>query len=233
MQRATLTWKHKGFICGDDMKRFMPYILPSLLLAGILVLGYRKLIYHDVWSSFFHNLEIAAIVIYVLWILLELGVARRDVEQESAVRDYGTRELYGLSQCLTILSALWFDPLWRGPGIHQLAGFIVFIGGGILRIWAIRTLGEYYSHVVRTIDRHKIINTGPYRLLRHPAYTGMIIAHLGIVVLYLNYVSLLIFLLLLVPSIVIRILIEEKTLFGIEGYADFARDRKRIIPCVW
>lgn len=149
------------------------------------------------------------------------------------VKDYGSRELYGLSQCLTILSALWFYPLWRGPGLHQLVGFIVFISGIFIRVWAIRSLGEYYSHVVRTIDRHKIIDTGSYGLLRHPAYAGMITAHLGIVILYSNYITLLIFALLLVPSIIVRILIEEKTLFGIEGYADFARDRRRIIPCVW
>ncbi len=215
------------------MKKYIPYALPALLLAGVLVLGYRRLLHHDVWSSFFYNLEIVAIGIYVLWICYEIGVARRDVEQKKEVRDYGTRELYGLSQCLTILSALWFDPLWKESGICQLAGFIVFVLGVSLRVWAIRTLGEYYSHVVRTIDQHRIVETGPYSLLRHPAYAGMITAHLGIVILYFNCVSLPIFLLLLVPSIVIRILIEEKTLFGIEGYADFARDGKRIIPCVW
>lgn len=215
------------------MKKYMPNILPSLLLAGVLVLGYRKLLHHDVWSGFFYNLEIVAIGIYILWILCELGVAQRDVGHENAVKDHGTRELYGLSQFCTILSALWFDPLWRGPGIHQLAGLIVFICGIIIRIWAIRSLGEYYSHMVRTIDQHKIIDTGPYRLLRHPAYAGMITAHLGIVVLYFNYITLLIFALLLVPSIIVRIFMEEKALFDIEGYADFARDRKRIIPCVW
>lgn len=215
------------------MKKYLPYILPALLLAGILVLGCRKLLHHDVWSNLFHNLEIVAIGIYILWILYELAVARRDVEQQKVVKDYGTRELYGMSQCLTILSALWLAPLWREPGLPQLAGFIVFISGVCLRIWAIRTLGEYYSHVVRTIDQHRIIDTGPYALLRHPAYTGMIIAHLGIVILYFNYVSLLIFALMLVPSIVLRIIIEEKTLFGIEGYRGFARGRKRIIPFVW
>ncbi len=218
---------------GDTLKKFMPYALPALLLAGIIVLGYRKILYHDVWSGLFYNLEIIAIGVYVLWILYELGVARRDADQEKVVKDYGTRELYGLSQCLTILSALWFDPIWQEPGIHQLAGFIVFVSGIFIRIWAIRTLGEYYSHMVRTIDRHKIIDTGPYTLLRHPAYSGMITAHLGIVILYFNYVTLLMFALLLIPSIVTRILIEEKTLFGIQGYEDFARSRKRIIPCVW
>lgn len=48
------------------MKKYMPYILPSLLLAGIIILGYRKVCCHDVWSSFFYNLEIVAIGIYIL-----------------------------------------------------------------------------------------------------------------------------------------------------------------------
>jgi len=36
-----------------------------------------------------------------------------------------------------------------------------------------------------------------------------------------------------VPAIVLRIVIEERVLFGIEGYSDFAKRRKRLFPLVW
>lgn len=165
--------------------------------------------------------------------LYEIKISHNDVKQNIIISDYGTRELYGLSHSLTILSALWFNSIWLEPCIFHVIGFIVFIIGFSFRIWAIHTLGTHYSHVVRKLDNHQIIETGPYKFIRHPAYTGMITAHTGITIFYLNLITLSILLLLLIPSIVIRIIIEEKTLYSIEGYNKFAKNRKRIIPYVW
>jgi protein-S-isoprenylcysteine O-methyltransferase Ste14 len=92
------------------------------------------------------------------------------------------------------------------------------------------TLGHYYSHMVREVDNHKIIDSGPYKYIRHPAYAGMIIAHFGIVLFFLNPATLLIFFLMFIPAIILRIFIEEKTLFRIEGYFNYAENRKRLIP---
>jgi protein-S-isoprenylcysteine O-methyltransferase Ste14 len=80
---------------------------------------------------------------------------------------------------------------------------------------------------------HQIVASGPYRYTRHPAYAGMLVANAGICLYYLNYVTILIFLLILVPSVLLRIAIEEKTLFRIEGYSQFAKPRKRLFPAVW
>lgn len=187
----------------------------------------------DIWNSNYINFDILIIVIYILWIVYEATLSRNDVTREMVVSDSGTRELYAISQALTILSALWFTPVWRSSGIYHLIGCIVFISGISFRIWAIQTLGQYYSHVVRKIHGHRIIDSGPYAVLRHPAYTGMITAHIGITIFYFNYATLAILLLLLIPSIIVRILVEEKTLIGIPGYVEFSRTRKRIIPHVW
>lgn len=204
------------------------------LIIGITVLGYIKIRYHyELWINSFFNIDIIVIGLYALWIVCEVKVSHNDVKQEKVVSDHGTREFYAVSQGLTVLSALWFNPIGHTPGIYHLIGFIFFISGICLRIWAIQTLGKYYSHIVRIIDHHKIIDTGPYRLLRHPAYAGMITAHMGIAIFYFNYVTLAVFILLLIPSILIRIIIEEKTLINIEGYAEFSKNRKRIIPYMW
>jgi protein-S-isoprenylcysteine O-methyltransferase Ste14 len=74
--------------------------------------------------------------------------------------------------------------------------------------------------------------SGPYSVTRHPAYAGMIIANTGISVYFLNWVTICVFLFILVPAILLRIVIEEKTLFGIEGYSEFAKNRKRLFPAV-
>jgi protein-S-isoprenylcysteine O-methyltransferase Ste14 len=58
-------------------------------------------------------------------------------------------------------------------------------------------------------------------------------ANAGISMYFMNWVTTSVFLFLLVPSILLRIVIEEKTLFRIEGYSEFAKKRKRLIPAVW
>lgn len=166
--------------------------------------------------------------------LVELRVSKRDVSTEGKkTSDYATCQLYGLGQALTFLSALWFASLWRAPNIVHVVGMGTFLAGVCYRLWAIRTLGHYYSHRVQAVAQHQIVASGPYRFTRHPAYAGMIIANAGISVYFINWVTIGVFLLILVPAILLRIRIEERTLFGIEGYAEFARTRKRLFPAMW
>lgn len=216
------------------MRRILSVVLPAFLLLGIVVSGVRRIVRTDVlWNSFLFNPDTIVVSIMVLWLFYELQVSIRDKEKEKRVSDYGTREFYGFSQSITVLSALWFDPLWTTPSIFHLVGFFLLICGISFRFWAIQTLGMYYSHIVRTVDHHKIIDNGPYRYLRHPSYAGMIIALCGICVFYCNVVSMLTFLALLLPSIVLRILIEEKMLLTLDGYLEYAKTKNRLIPFIW
>lgn len=147
--------------------------------------------------------------------------------------DYGTCELYAIGQASVFLSALLFTSVWSAPNFFHLLGFMLFLAGIAFRLWAIKTLGEYYSHIVRKIDGHKIVESGPYRHIRHPAYAGMILANLGIVIFFFNSITLFLFSLLLIPAIILRIIIEEKTLFKIDKYGAYAQDRYRLIPGIW
>jgi protein-S-isoprenylcysteine O-methyltransferase Ste14 len=80
---------------------------------------------------------------------------------------------------------------------------------------------------------HEIVDSGPYRFVRHLAYAGMVTANAGLTLFFFNWITLAIFRAVLVPAIVLRILVEERMLFKIEGYCDFARTRKRLIPAIW
>jgi protein-S-isoprenylcysteine O-methyltransferase Ste14 len=117
--------------------------------------------------------------------------------------------------------------------VAYFVGISIFLFGVCYRLWAIRTLGQYYSHRVRTAAQHQIVAFGPYRFTRHSAYAGMIIANAGICIYFFNWVTIRVFLFMLVPAILLRIVIEERTLFGIEGYSEFAKKRKRLFPAVW
>jgi hypothetical protein len=61
----------------------------------------------------------------------------------------------------------------------------------------------------------------------------MIIAHAGLLLYFFNGVTLAAYLVILVPSIILRIFIDGKMLFEIEGYSDFAKERKRLFPAIW
>jgi protein-S-isoprenylcysteine O-methyltransferase Ste14 len=180
------------------------------------------------------NLDTVFASLYALWILVETPVARRDLSIEGkTTSDFATCQIYAFAQAFTFLSALWFPSVWRASNAVHFVGFSIFLSGVCYRLWAIWTLGQFYSHRVRTLSQHRIVSSGPYRFTRHPAYAGMIILNAGVVIYFLNWVTLSVFLFALVPAIVLRIVIEERVLFGIEGYSDFAKRRKRLFPWVW
>ena len=216
-------------------KDFTPLIMWFLLLLGITVLGFIRLTRMiGLWTEYPVNFDGVFLSLYILWMFIELQVSRKDVNTEGKkTSDAMTCQLYGLGQALTILSALWLPSVWRMPNVAHFFGILIFIFGVCCRLWAIRTLGQFYSHRVRTAAQHQIVVSGPYRFTRHPAYAGMIIANAGICLYFFNWVTVWVFLFFLVPAILLRIIIEERTLFGVEGYAEFAEKRKRLFPIVW
>lgn len=216
------------------MKRILAFLLPLSLIVFIVSVSYiRFTSMASIWSASFVDVDLIVVILYILWILLEIRISMRDAKEKKKSSDFVTRELYALGQAMTILSALWYNTIWLKPGIYHGIGITIFIAGVGLRWWAIRSLDIYYSHMVRMTDDHKIIDTGPYRFIRHPAYAGMLAAHVGIICYFFNYASLAVLLLLFLPAIILRIHIEEKTLFTIEGYEEFARVRKRLVPLIW
>lgn len=216
-----------------NLRNKVPLLLSLTFLLIIPVLAWRRfaaLIGAEINPLFWPTA--AFIVLYFCWLFLEIPVARAEGTKGEKTSDLGTCEIYAAGRALTWLSALAFSSPTATPLLMWL-GLSIFIGGVAFRLWAIKTLGRFYSHVVRQVSGHQIIQGGPYRFVRHPAYTGMITAHLGIVLAFFNPVCCVAFCLVLVPAIALRIHIEEKTLYQISGYKAFARRRKKLVMGVW
>ncbi len=217
----------------SKIQNLKPIILSISLITLTCILAYARIQNQNIWEDSTINFDILFILVYLLWIIFESRISIKEKDKGNKTSDYGTLEFYAISQACTFLSALWFNTLWLSPNVAHFLGFIIFLFGMSFRFWAIITLGHYYSHIVRKVNGHKIIDSGPYKYIRHPAYTGMIIAHFGVLLYFFNLITLMIFFLAFIPAIILRILVEEKTLFEIEGYSNYSENRKRLIPLIW
>lgn len=86
--------------------------------------------------------------------------------------DYFPSALVGLVQRDTNASAIRLTPLW-------LAGWGLIILGGAIRVACLHTLGVFFTWDLTIKERHKLITTGPYAIVRHPGYVGGTLLNMG------------------------------------------------------
>jgi protein-S-isoprenylcysteine O-methyltransferase len=122
-------------------------------------------------------------------------------------------------------------PRW-GPAV---VGFAVFAFGIGFRIWAVRTLGRFFRYTIVVDADHRVVEDGPYRLVRHPSYTGLLMAAFGTGIALGNWLSVAACLLPALIGFSIRLLHEERVLAAQLGepYRSYMGRTKRLIPGVW
>lgn len=116
---------------------------------------------------------------------------------------------------------------------------IAWIGAGIccvglsFALWARATLGRNWSGTVTLKEGHELIRTGPYRLVRHPIYTGMLAMFIGSAIV-IGFVGGFIGTLLVFASFWIKLCREEKLMLQHfpNQYPDYRQHTKRIIPFI-
>lgn len=126
----------------------------------------------------------------------------------------------------------WTDSL---PGWAHWAGLAILIFGYSVGTWAMAVNAYFSSHVRIQRDRgQKVVTSGPYAIVRHPAYITGAIAMCGIPLL-LDSLLAIPPIILLCAGIVLRTALEDRTLLNeLEGYREYAQKvRFRLIPGVW
>jgi protein-S-isoprenylcysteine O-methyltransferase len=101
-----------------------------------------------------------------------------------------------------------------------------------LRLWAVLVLGRFFRITVIMQDEHRLVEEGPYRLLRHPGYAGGLLTIIGIGLAMGNWLALLVLLAAVLLGYGYRIRVEERALrqrFG-ERYDRYAASRWRLVP---
>jgi len=135
---------------------------------------------------------------------------------------------------LAVQAMLTWVPFALFGGNWQL-GIGALLGGLVLRGWSFKVLGEYFTHTVMVSSDQPVVATGPYRVLRHPSYTGIILIATGIGLAAANWADLAGLLLITLPPLLWRIHVEENALKATVGdrYRTYAASHKRLVPLVW
>ncbi len=116
-----------------------------------------------------------------------------------------------------------------------VAGLVLMVAGVAIRQWSVALLGRLFTVDVRVHPGQGIVEAGPYRWVRHPSYTGLILTLLGIGLALGTWASLAVLAVLPTAGLVVRIHLEERALLkGIgEPYRRFAATRARLVPGLW
>ena len=111
----------------------------------------------------------------------------------------------------------------------------LFVLFGYLMIVRVMKENSYASAIIETKKDQKVIETGPYRIVRHPMYTGGLIFIIFTPVALGSYWAFILFLILTPIVLVLRIIGEEKYLISnLQGYNKYCQKTKyRLIPFIW
>jgi len=142
---------------------------------------------------------------------------------------------------LTIVGAGAFDLGHAGEGgmraewaTRALATIVILLGVA-LRAASLRALGGAYSVRLGTRAEQRLVRDGPYRFVRHPNYTALLIVACGIALGLRSPLALAATFLVWLPIVIVRIVREERLMvarFG-DGYREYCQRTARLVPLVY
>jgi protein-S-isoprenylcysteine O-methyltransferase Ste14 len=188
-------------------------------------------------------MDVATQLTLAVWFLLEVGLLVRDRVRGkgSTARDRGTMWLnIAVITAATVAAGVLTGTLGRGAwqfgtAALTVTGLLVMWVGLAVRVWAIAVLGRSFRMTVEVDDDQRVVDSGPYRWVRHPAYTGVLLIVVGLGLVYGNWAALAVLIVAPAAVLVNRIFVEEAVLTEIlgRGYADYATRTKRLVPGLW
>jgi protein-S-isoprenylcysteine O-methyltransferase Ste14 len=181
---------------------------------------------------------------FLIWRVMEVIVDIRTFQRLRADVQRQDKGSYIVLICLIILGFLLSillalkvpaTTITSASDIFFWLGIVLMYAGMTLRLYAIIVLGRSFTTRVAIARDQAVIETGPYRLIRHPSYTGILIILLGLgLSLTGNWLSLLVIMGCTLIGFSYRIRVEEHALQKHLGqrYQEYMQRTKRLIPFV-
>jgi protein-S-isoprenylcysteine O-methyltransferase len=182
-----------------------------------------------------------------LWILFVIGIAAqvlqpayKPVDTTAPEQDRGTAnqivwsvymtQLVGFIESVYVRYAASFE--WNFITTIALIGMAA---GLALRTWSVRELGQFFTWHIQLVPEHRVVTSGPYRIIRHPAYSGALLLYVFTLVFLHAWISAALAPAVLMAAFRRRIRYEEAWLMrhlGVE-YTAYAGRVSAMIPFMW
>ena len=178
------------------------------------------------------------LIYFVSEILLNL--TRRSRSKTGTKQDRSTLGIIWLVIAVSVTAGVFVAQNFPAAALPHAwmfasAGVVLFAAGLILRWWAIIVLGRFFTVDVTIEKDHELVERGPFRIGRHPSYTGVLLAFIGLALSLGNWAALLVILIPIGAAFVHRMNVEEDALSRGLGprYAEYMKRTKRLVPFVY
>ena len=116
-----------------------------------------------------------------------------------------------------------------------MIGVTVIAIGLTVRVHSILTLKQFFSYSVAKVENQNIIETGLYKVIRHPGYLGQLMIFFGISISLSNWLSVFLMMIPVIAGYLYRIHVEERFILEEmgENYLNYQARTKRIVPMIY
>lgn len=198
------------------------YVLPAVAQRGALA-------HPQIW-----------ILVAVAMVISIFQPVYKPIDGTAPPRDRGTAaqivwSVY-LTQFLGILEALYvrYPRSFEWDAVTSIALVLMLAGLG-LRVWAVLTLGRFFTWFITVYDDHQVIRSGPFRFIRHPAYCGALLLFTSTLLFVHAWIGATLSFAFQLFAYVRRIRYEEAEMIERLGerYVTYTREVRALVPPLW
>ena len=178
-------------------------------------------------------------ILGLIWFASEVFLTRRSGAGATS-KDRGSLRVLWFVEIVSICCGVivaYHLPAYGLPAryLFYILGICVFVFGLALRLYAILYLGRLFTINVAIATDHRLIDSGPYRFVRHPSYSGALMLFFGLGLGIGNWLSLVVIMVPIFVAFWWRMRIEETALAGALGepYRSYMRRTKRLVPMIY
>ncbi|MGE5456796.1 MAG: methyltransferase family protein [Methanococcaceae archaeon] len=188
------------------------------------------------------NTKVILIIVFsALYGIFEIFMSRRQRSKREISKSGDKGSIWLLT--ISITTGFWLSFIIASTKIGRIyhwktffvIGSLLALTGLIIRVTSILKLRKQFTYTVTRIENHELVETGLYKIIRHPGYLGQLIIFLGISVCLSNWLSIFLMIIPVLTGYLNRMKVEEKFMAEQMGqkYIDYRRRTKKLIPMIY